>query len=92
MRIHTATTLSLTLTGLVLADKRRRPHSRIGKLKIFVEIVQAVQEVPHMPSQYREYAIVTVLTDKSDKVHAHLIEELLFGHPEYLPRSKMYIP
>lgn len=51
-----------------------------------MKIVQTVEKVPHVPSEYREYAIVTVLTDESYEVHAHLVEELFFRHAEYLKR------
>lgn len=75
---------AFTLARFVFADERRRSHPRIGELEILVEIVQAVEEVPHVSSQHREHAIVTVLTDESYEVHAHLIEELLLRHAEYL--------
>lgn len=77
---------ALTLTSLVFADERRRAHSWIGKFQVLVKIVQTVEEVPHVTSEYREYAIVTVLTDESYEVHAHLVEELFFRHAEYLER------
>lgn len=49
-----------------------------------MKIVQTVEEVPYVSSEYREHAIVTVLTDESYEVHAHLIEEFFFRHAEYL--------
>lgn len=76
--------LAFTLACFVFADERRRSHPRVGELEILMEIVQAVEEVPHVSSKYREHAIVTILTDESYEVHAHLIEELLFRHAEYL--------
>lgn len=78
--------LMLTLSSLIFANERRRPHSRIGKLEVFMEIVETVEEVPHVSSEYREYAVIAVLTNESYKMHAHLVEEFLFRHTEYLKR------
>lgn len=55
-----------------------------------MEIVQAIEEIPHVSSQDREHAIVTVLTDECYEVHAHLIEELLLRHAEYLKFIRIF--
>lgn len=49
-----------------------------------MKVVQTVKKVTYVTSEHRQYSVVSVLTDESNEMDAHLIEEFSLGDSQHL--------